>query len=1465
MKKIVLIIMAVIGFAGMSVAQDIYGSGYYTNSSGRKVAAVYKNGVKLYNSDPGNEYYHDSPDVYYYNGDVYWVINSMHSDGSYNVANIGKNNSITFLQYTGGQPHIYALHGTNDVFFAVGCKNSSSNVKTAWYWRSDQGTGSSGYQKGNGDYESEAFDATYHTQGNTNTLRCCGYQYTNASTYHGVIWGSGTTEFATLPNGTKLYGITCYDGWFYTVGSAVESGSTKLKVWRVDASSGAVSEVYTLSTSMSSSYVDSRFSICVDAGDIYVNGMDGSTEKVWKNGNVLYTPTSSFLYSVVANSNGVYYAGDYLNSGKIWKDNSVLYTLSDCTTITNLFIGNPTCTVSEPLSLPFTENFENGSTSWSCWTTLDVDNNNGGTHFRPFWDRRGNNNSPTPYAGDYCACHGWGVNAQEGWLISPHLFLQPGRDETTLTFKSNEIGSSYADYRGVWISTSGTSTSNFTEVWSQNSPQNNVWHDVSIDLSDYQGQAIYIAFKYTGTDGIGWMIDNVSVTEDWSSCGNYNVPYTMDFSNGDEPGYCWYIWDDDMSGGGYHWKYNSSEQCAYHPWGPSGVYQYGCLVSPNINLVAGHDYVLKFRHKSSSSGSNMSNKIYYKLDGTGTPNPDTYTSQLWSDSNYPSAWTEVEIPLSSYAGHTISFSFEYTGTWAHAWYIDDVRVEEAIAQYTITANANNNAWGTVTGGGTYNAGETCTLTATPASGYQFESWKKNGSVVSTNPNYSFTVTENATYTAYFAEVPVTYYTITTNVTPSGSGTVTGGGTYPEGASVTLTANANNGYTFSQWQDGNTQNPRTVTVTGNATYTATFSQDTYIITTAANPTNGGTVTGGGAYHYGDTPTLTATANSGYEFAGWQDGSTTNPRQITVTGNATYTATFSEVGSVYYTVTATVDPTDAGTVTGTGTYEEGSVIMLTAVANPGYTFDHWNDGSTINPRSVTVNGNMNFTAYFNRNQYTITVNANPSNAGTVNGGGAYYYGDYATLTASAFSGYEFVGWSDGSSENPHQVLVTSNATYTATFSEVGATYYTVSAYVSPAGAGTVSGTGTYPAGASVTLTATANSGYTFDHWNDGSTTNPRTITVNNNMSFTAYFNTQEYTITTNVTPAGSGTVTGGGTYPYGATATLTATPNSGYEFLQWSDGSLQNPRVITVTGNATYTALFSNGSGEMYTLTVRSNSVFLGEAYGSGTYPAGSSVEISAYPTAYAHFVKWDDGNTENPRTVVVNSDMEFVAEFAATQNYTITVESADPERGQAFGSGTYREGTEVQIAAVAFGGYMFEKWQDGNTQNPRTIIVNGDATYTAHFVENSVVTYTITLISNTNEGSVSGGGTYLAGATATIQAFPNPGYVFSKWSDDNTDNPRTITVNSDLTLAAFFATGVGENELANLQVYPNPAKESIRILGIEANSQVEIYNSLGELVKAMSVNPDQEIGIRDLASGLYLVRCGNVMLRFVKEQ
>ena len=75
------------------------------------------------------------------------------------------------------------------------------------------------------------------------------------------------------------------------------------------------------------------------------------------------------------------------------------------------------------------------------------------------------------------------------------------------------------------------------------------------------------------------------------------------------------------------------------------------------------------------------------------------------------------------------------------------------------------------------------------------------------------------------------------------------------------------------------------------------------------------------------------------------------------------------------------------------------------------------------------------------------------------------------------------------------------------------------------------------------------------------------------FTNYIGIGLHTITATSANPAMGTVTGGGTYNGGATATLTAIPNTGYHFVQWQDGNTQNPRTITVTGDATYTATFA----------------------------------------------------------------------------------------------------------------------------------------------------------------------------------------------------------------------------------------------------------------------------------------------------
>ncbi len=81
----------------------------------------------------------------------------------------------------------------------------------------------------------------------------------------------------------------------------------------------------------------------------------------------------------------------------------------------------------------------------------------------------------------------------------------------------------------------------------------------------------------------------------------------------------------------------------------------------------------------------------------------------------------------------------------------------------------------------------------------------------------------------FGSAPVQTYTITATIDPSGSGTVTGAGQYPEGATVTLMASAGDGYKFSGWQEGgqtvSTDNPYTFTAARDRALTAVLSEIT----------------------------------------------------------------------------------------------------------------------------------------------------------------------------------------------------------------------------------------------------------------------------------------------------------------------------------------------------------------------------------------------------------------------------------------------------------------------------------------------------------------------------------------------------------------------------------------------------------------------------------------------------------------
>jgi len=128
-------------------------------------------------------------------------------------------------------------------------------------------------------------------------------------------------------------------------------------------------------------------------------------------------------------------------------------------------------------------------------------------------------------------------------------------------------------------------------------------------------------------------------------------------------------------------------------------------------------------------------------------------------------------------------------------------------------------------------------------------------------------------------------TLTVSSSTNLGGTITGSGTYSSGASVVLTATASNGWLFTGWNDGVTNNPRQVTIAaGGGNYTANFAPG-ITVTLQANPANSGTLTGAGTYGAGALVSLDAHPTLGWKFTNWSDGFTNQIRQIILGGDPT----------------------------------------------------------------------------------------------------------------------------------------------------------------------------------------------------------------------------------------------------------------------------------------------------------------------------------------------------------------------------------------------------------------------------------------------------------------------------------------------------------------------------------------------------------------------------------------------------
>ena len=317
--------------------------------------------------------------------------------------------------------------------------------------------------------------------------------------------------------------------------------------------------------------------------------------------------------------------------------------------------------------------------------------------------------------------------------------------------------------------------------------------------------------------------------------------------------------------------------------------------------------------------------------------------------------------------------------------------------------------------------------------------------------------------------------------------------------------------------------------------------------------------------------------------------------------------------------------------------------------------------------------------------------------------------------------------------------------------------------------------------------------------------------------------------------------------------------GVQFMQ----NLNKSQGAGLAVNADNTVLYLQKAGEIleYNITWTGNKPALTLAK---TYPV-SLQYITTLSLDYAGNLIACAGTQYGNNTD--NNVMKLVAYTLPTDNNTCTVPAAKAKAlklgvrynvevlvnnntmGRATGGGDYKEGETATLIATPAANHRFVNWTKGeeivSTEATYSFVVTEDVTLTANF--EAIPQYTISVSANDGEmGSVTGGGNYYEGSTATLTATPVGGYVFEKWSDDNTDNPRTITVSEAATYTAIFKLAPARvfaydldvvdngNDTYTLSFIPNTNAVSGRVILYNGDTKAQIHEEsiAGAIVKGV---------------------------------
>jgi len=404
---------------------------------------------------------------------------------------------------------------------------------------------------------------------------------------------------------------------------------------------------------------------------------------------------------------------------------------------------------------------------------------------------------------------------------------------------------------------------------------------------------------------------------------------------------------------------------------------------------------------------------------------------------------------------------------------------------------------------------------------------------------------------------------------------------------------------------------------------------------------------------------------------------------------------------------------------------------------------------------------------------------------------YAGNYQTSINATYYWQAYHVLGDGSIM-PYRVNPTANTVSHATTFPAGATSFTVNAeagsYVGISQNNTLLGAALVPAAGSVNVPVTP-------------VTSGEVMIVVTKPQRQPYMQTisvqgsapQQYAVTATVNPTNAGTVTGANTYTQGATCTLTATANTGYQFVNWTKNgqvvSTNASYTFTVNENANYIANF-----ELMTFSVTASVIPAagGKVDGIGTYNFGQQCTLTAEPSPGFNFFNWVTDNyiysTDASITFTVTEDAEFIANFSYI-NYEVLT-AVDPWNGgiiHKYGDNHY--GSEVTLTIEPAENFVFQNWTENG------VVVSEEESFTF-----------------------------------------------------------TLTDHHYFIAHLIDVTSVGENAQQVLNIYPNPVNDKLFIEAGDAISLVEIYNLTGAMVLSQECNSEKvEVEVSELQSGIYFIK------------